>query len=348
MAHSNQAEKTSNQSQCRDSGHNGILALSNQAEKTSITWWINFDVKSKAIQYDYTVVEIYKLPEGHNYRIPARPRNRLNDYRQVDHLNVKPYSPIPVGPGLVEYSDSSVNLQHSGFELWHCIHVPDSSISTPNSVLGDTENLRITAKVRSTASCQQNLTHGFSLDDDTVIYQAITPAQAKQLEDTTTQAKKISDFNYYTYLNPILYIQQPNGGFLLFAELMAENGWCRMLFSAMQQIPDQHKPAVTGKFFPVGQLTVISTPYRATDEFRTLELKQDGDVFCDAFYLEFRANTYSEGIFRLNNPQFPFMGEEKSHVGIGYWPRTDREALYFHGDIKSIECDPHGLCPCAG
>lgn len=326
------------------------MSHSNQAQgPTSNTWWINFGVQSSSIKFEYTLNQVYIDPDGIP---PSRSRNRKYNYRQVDHEHMKPFDPKTVGPGKAEMriAESSVNLVHSGFEEWHILNGPADGYITPNEQFGDKENLKITAIVRSVANCGRNDLHGVSLEDNSLVYEAqyVSDGNTEKLIEYSAQAKEMSAFNYYEYINPILYIQQPNGGFLLFAELRSKNGWGRMLFSAMQHVPQQQKPAEVGKTFPEGQLTVISKPYRASAEFRKLEVKQDGDVFSPAIYLEFRAKNRIRGFFMLANPRFPFMGEEDSHIGIGYWPRRDREALYFHGDIASVECDPHGLCPCSG
>lgn len=315
----------------------------------SITWALRFGVnKNNETEIVYTKEKVFPGMDRMN-RPPTRPQNRRDDYYLSGVPQSERLKHNLVGPGSATINGESVTLDHIGYETCQILDVPTDGKTTTNQTFGEKENLRIEAKIRTAVNCTRNLKHQIDYPVKIPFYKA-----GAYREVPLTLSEDL--FNSFPILNPILYIEQPKGGFLLFAEmegLINGDKMCRMIFASMQHIPADHRPLLAEEFFVDAQLLVCSAAYEIDDEYRTLEVFQNGDHGSTAIYLEFEV-VYSNdirkslGVCSLKNPEFQFIAEKESRIGIGYWPRTDQEALYFHGDIESVVCDPHGLCPCSG
>lgn len=291
----------------------------NQA--TSKTWGMNFqttcrpDESSKAVLV-YTGAEVKNIASD----VSASPVT-IQDWSDQIALNSVPSGKLyEVRHDLTPY----VNFDHCGLEGVQVLDVPDSGHISPNLDLGRKENLRIEAVIRPSTSCDlTGVIHTVDRDDQTPMIEVT--------DDGGMEHKKLGACNAYGFINPIVYMDQ-SGGFMLLAELRKpESGESRLLFSIVMNGEQFH---------------VVSVPYTPLGKPYKVSVQQDGDSRLDNSYFEFKfRNSYKIGHLDIGTRAFPFFADGPTRICIGCWPR-EQGSLFFHGDIISIDVDPHGLCPC--
>lgn len=299
-------------------------------DSSSVVWEMNFhgsygDPKYyPALIYKCAKVSSHVVRDNIAFVIDSDSYSKID----IDHVGVGP-NHVSTDPNLHQLY---VGFDHSGLQGRRKLDLPESAYVqpnryvSPNQQLGQKENLRLEADIRATSTCGQGIeAHTVSSDDDTPLIETSVNGRLTH--------RKLGHISGYGYLNPILHIQQP-GGFMQLAELREpDSGWCRLLFSIVMGEPEQ-------------QFHIVTQGYLPGRNPHTVAVVQDGDSRTNDSYFEFWfQNTKKIGHFPIGRAAFPFIKDSETTIHIGCWPR-DEESLFFHGDIFSIKCDPHGLCPC--